>query len=370
MPIRIHANKEIGHIEIAAELLGTAILLDPSVGEAWFASEKVHVDLGDGREEIRALEEISPWSLFDYKALCEFFPFRGVSEAIRAGFHGSAVTLDNGWWSVGVYVAEREAKFFRERISSFYPATNRLPITTIDTQGFAFAQSTLSHGGASISPVGGAVTGTLGAWLEDFSSGELIGISANHVLTEFNLFGIGTDLIQPGLADGGSHNVTGDIYDFVPLLDDDPKNSTNTSNVADLAWCRPKPTTLPQQTIGSPPGIKVTGEVDLFNTWLSGGSVNVVAVGRGNNRRHGTLRGKGPTWMQNQANQKSYYFRNQLEFSFNGGAQPGDLGSLILLEPNNEVGALLFAIDPTDNSRALGCPWQTVTREMKRTFRY
>lgn len=371
MHINVGEDMDIAQAEIAAELIGTAMLLDSRLGQEWFERETVRIDTGHGEGKIMPLRQISPWSLSEYKTLCDLFPFHGVLEAHKGGVYGSAATFDpDGRCSVGVYAAEWAANILRARISEFHPAIP-LPIAAIRTESITFAQSqsTLTQGGASVSPVGGFMTGTLGAWLEDASSGDLIGISNNHVLTEFNSFGVGTDVIQPGIADGGNnHNVIGDIFDFVPLMEDDPKDPVKTINYVDVAWCKPKPTTTPQLMVGSP-GIKISGEVDLAPLWRNSRSrsVDVFAVCKGNNIRRGRLINKGASiFMVDQATQKPYFFRDQLEFSF-GSAQPGDSGSLILLDQSNEVGALLFGIR---GSSVWGCPWQTVTREMNRVFRY
>lgn len=162
MTIEVGTNKELAQAEIGAELLGIAIIVSPSEGHAWFESEQVSILGEDGRTETTSLSNVSPWSASEYRQLCELFPFHGVREAVLAGFYGSAVTIGgDGEYTVGIYAAEQAIKYFYERISYFRPERS-LKIEPISTEEqIIFAQTASSHGGTSISPVGGFGTGRL-----------------------------------------------------------------------------------------------------------------------------------------------------------------------------------------------------------------
>ena len=109
----------------------------------------------------------------------------------------------------------------------------------------------------------------------------LLGLSNNHVICEFNAFGQGTPIIQPGAGDGGTDtDVVAHVEDFVQLHVYNVNRPTSTVNTADVAWCKPAPGKNVSKVIGVSP-VSPTGECDLDHEISTfGSSIDVRAYGK------------------------------------------------------------------------------------------
>jgi hypothetical protein len=200
MPIEISDNEAISQLEIGARLLAHAILLPPEDARNSFFG-KGAVAITRSRRNVMPIPIISPWTWDEFLLLNQSFPFSGVREAVQRGLYGTSVRLSSDRrFCIGLYASSDGAMLFRDLVANFKPS-NLLPLEIVEVGRITFAQATSSQGGESVGPHPGSITGTLGGWLRTKRLGELIGISNNHVLAEFNSFGIGTKVLQPG---GGS----------------------------------------------------------------------------------------------------------------------------------------------------------------------
>jgi hypothetical protein len=339
-------------LEAAAHLLARSIIYSPVEAVAELGRRP--------RFLARALTTTSPWSESDVAALSDLFPWQGVAAAIDAGVFGTSVGNDeHGGLCVKVYTNERGQEHLKRHVlQRFHPEAD-VPICPVTVKSIDFAQARPRPcpGGESIGALGGSETGTLGGWLRKNPSRELVGISNNHVVAEFNRHGIGHPLIQPGPADGGvAADEIGQIDGVVQLKE---WNGTDfATNLADVAWFRPNSSADADGQIGCT-GRVPTGEEDLIRRYKTqSGTIAVWLKGRSSQAVTGSMTAiRASVFIRNAS--KYYYFEDQIEITMTGIAK-GDSGSLVLSDPADKLGGLFFALDPAQSGVGFASSWDNV----------
>lgn len=367
MPIEISDNEEISQLEVGARLLAHAILLPPEEARnSFFGTEAICIT-HFGRWLI-PIPTISPWTLEEFFLLNRLFSFSGVREAAQHGLYGTSVRLNSERrFCIGLYASSDGAMLFRDLMANFRPS-KRPPIEIIEVGQITFSQAISSQGGESVGPRPGSVTGTLGGWLRTGQPDKLIGISNNHILTEFDRFGINTEVLQPG---GGRGHVVGTVDGVVKLNTHDPRNPFTTTNVVDLAWCIPDPSTTTRCEIG-PTNVIPVGEADWIGELLQNQMpIPVQCFGMRSGEAYGSVTAiRSFLWLIEPNNPNGQFvFEDQLQITLDK-VQQGDSGSLIMSEPGLLIGGLLFAFDPNRSGVAFACPWQCVRKMSNLDFQY
>ena len=353
--------------QIAAYLLGQAIVQSPQP----FANFAAIYSSSLERE---FFHKLSPWSENDFRGLSRSIPVDGVGQAIEHGLFGTAAGVDDGGRdTIRIYVSEDGEGFLREQIlpkAGFFLERGKFKLVPVVGGQICFARSRPVTGGSSVSPDGGIETGTLGGWLETLPSREPVGISNNHVLAECDTHPAGTGVIQPGVADGGTQlDIIGTLKGAAPLKIWDPFRRKDTTNHADVAWTKADPLTNAVYTIGSSPGPR--GEVDLiaaYNDPRRTQDVKVRFEGWKSHRSVGKVVGVTAI-VSFRENGNDYMFTDQIELEVSN-IQEGDSGSLVLSDPENLVGGLVFAKRKGSSTAAFVNPWQAVRNSSGLDFVY
>ncbi len=352
----------IEEFEAGAYLLARAILQNPPGARAALRARPAFLAGA-------LLESRSPWSPDEIANLSGLFPWEGLSYSIERGLFGTSAGLNpEGKLCVRVYANRRGKDYLNANVMpKFRPGTN-LPVFVVEVDSIRFAKSTPCAGGASISGLGGSATGTLGAWLKKNPSGDFVALSNNHVIADFNKFGPGHDVIQPGAADGGGPaDVVGHVEGVVTLEVYDQLRISDTTNLSDVAWFRPSQSGVVDRSIGSP-GRWPKGEEDLIQVYRNqAGPVAVSLCGRSSNTVQGTMTGIRSCLFIKEGG-KDYYFEDQIEITMSRLAL-GDSGSLVLTDPGDKIGGLFFALDP-GSGVGFANPWQAVKSATNLDFAY
>jgi hypothetical protein len=199
-------------------------------------------------------------------------------------------------------------------------------------------------GGVSIAPFGANYTGTLGCFLLDSQTGDVLALSNNHVIAGTNLYASNTAVCQPGAE--GSPTLNSDVFSVVatviPLSFD-----MLSPNDVDAATARVTDQSVIQ--IGGGGQFGITNYAPKAIATLRPGS-RVTKSGRTTGVTTGTV----VSIVQNV--QVDYgasapqiaTFRESLQIAGDNGAPfslPGDSGSLVVDLNTGGPGALLFAGD-------------------------
>jgi hypothetical protein len=309
-----------------------------------------------------------PWTPEQQTQLAGLFPWSGVAHSVESGFFGTAAGFDlghSGSWCIKVYLNARGMSHL-ETVLERFKCLRRFRICPVPVEGILFATARPAPGGVSIGPMGGS-TGTVGAWLRSDTQGR-VGISNNHVLCDFNRFGVGHKVIQPGPADNGTMNdVIGEIKGFEPLVEADPFNRV--PNTVDLAWVTPYRSSDIDATIAAPLAQSPQGEEDFVQRLFSA-PISVVMRGWISQRVTGCVDAIQSSVFITH-NGKSYYFEDQLAATLTDVRQ-GDSGSVILEDGTWKIGGLLFALAPVRQGQVVGFanPWQNVKKVSGLSFAY
>jgi hypothetical protein len=366
MPIRLSGNPATVELEVLASLLSYAIVDDPKWAEQLF-NDFCYTPTDD-KAEI-PLKQIAPLNFDEFLQLFELFPRIGIEAAIEDGIYGTSVRADlDSPLSLGVYANERGTEYLGRALDR-RSVLRRFPIRAVPTsKGISFAQAPVT-GGVSVSRLYGAVTGTMGAWLHE-RNGGVLGVSNNHVICEFNRFGRGADVIQPGAGDGGSpSDVIARVEDYVYLPEYNVNLPLTTANTADLVWCRPVDNDRVDRSIGKDPAILPTGECDIdYDVDTNKMEVDVCAYGKKSEWMRGKAVALAWVWLQdNRYSPARYRFRNQIELSLDK-VEQGDSGAIVIRQRDSKIGGILFAV--SDPGRAFASPWSEVLRCSRLQFSY
>jgi hypothetical protein len=364
MPLKLRGvSATWTRLEVFASLLSYAIADYRSNAEEVFNDYGYYTTRPDERIP---LKDRASLSFAEFSELFELFRSSGIDAAIENGIFGTSARSDN---TLGVYANAKGAEIVHAALNSS-PVLRRFNFKIIDTpNAISFAAQTVNvSGGGSVSPLPGKATGTMGAWLEETQLG-FVGLSNNHVISEFNAFGKGTAVIQPGASDGGSStDVIAHVEDFVRLSSYNASRPTSTVNTADVAWCKPAPGKNVSKDIGNVP-LLPTGECDLdhdiatFNT-----PIDVQLYGKQSKWMQGQAVAISSTWMrQNPYSPALYRFRDQIELNLNAVTQ-GDSGAIVMRASDKKIGGILFAIGGPGVGFA--SPWSEVLRCSRLQFRF
>ena len=320
MPIEAHLPAEVAQWELGAHLLGRILLGDDTSTES-LIDERVLIKDGP-REQFHQVAEFSPWSLGEIDELRRLFPISRYSNF--SGVHGTSIRRGpSGQPCLGIYAErEMEAKLL-SALNEFRPKT-QFPYEITEACRAVFASSRL-RGGCPVGPSQGNKYGTLGAWLQEASNGELIGVSNNHVLCDFNTFKAGSEVCH--IDDADKKTVIGTVSDLTELRQLDRQNMHASRNLVDLAWCRPQSTDDIETGIG-PNGLKPTGEIDLIREYIDRDDVKVRMFGARSGDVTGTICAVGKWVVYRDDVGAEYLFQNQLEIEFSA-ADQGDSGAVI-----------------------------------------
>jgi len=349
--------------EAAAELLARTIIRAPSGSD-----EILHEPLrfAAGEPAIR-LNAFSPWDRTQFAKLSGLFSWEGVAGTIDRGLFGTSVGVGSGGEPhIRVYATFQGESWFRNQILPDFFKSQGLEVLFSRVGRIEFAGASCA-GGDSVGPLNGTQTGTLGAWLKKYPSQEIVGISNNHVLADFNNLQNGHPVTHPGPADGGgAGDVIGELAGLVTLKQDNGLGLT--TNFADVAWIAPTDLAKVTQGIG-PTAILPQGEADLLDAYRkTPGSVDVWLSGRSSQQATGTVSAiRAHLFISD--NGKSYHFEDQLELTMSHVAH-GDSGSLVITQGANNVGGLFFAIDAGSSSTGFANPWHDVRASTGLDFSY
>ena len=201
--------------------------------------------------------------------------------------------------------------------------------------------------------------GTLGCLVQDAARRHRYILSNNHVLADCNNAALGDPILQPGSSDGGTvpANIIAKLTDF-EILD------TNNANFIDAAIAELddlNSVTPDIIQIGFPAAATVPASVDL----------NVHKHGRTTGYTTGVIRGVNVDTYVNYNSLGRLWFENQIEIGSATNtpqhfSQPGDSGSLILENPDNNPVGLLFAGD--DMEITLANPIDDVLNRLRVVF--
>jgi len=181
-------------------------------------------------------------------------------------------------------------------------------------------------------------TGTLGAWV--LADRHPCILSCNHVLAGFNAYPIGTDVIQPGPADGGKpEDRIATLLHFVPLILVPPeaKPSPEIMNRVDVALAL---SYTPEPEFVDPSIIEV-GRPLAFNLTPSEG-MRVKKFGRTSYLTSGEIVSASYDILVGFPPVLAYFEDVILSEML---VEPGDSGSVLLDEENRVLG-LIFAASP------------------------
>jgi hypothetical protein len=302
-----------------------------------------------------------------------------VGECLKLGVFGSAVSVDlNGAASIQVYVNESGAYYAWERlIPACAPILDRTRITAIVVDQFSWsnlARFRPCGGGCSIGPRYSGTTGTLGAWIMLKGSGQILGISNNHVLADYNRGSIGDEVIQPGSGDGGKYSdVIGALTGFVPLKPFNPSDIDQCVNSCDLAWMQPHDSSLVDRSIGNS-GTLPASEAKIVESFTSDSAptnpdLQVWMCGRTSGKASGIVSAVAATVFIKDHYGTEYMFEDQIHIDMPNCGQ-GDSGSLVL-DQNNRIVGLMFAITASrSGKKAIVTPWNLVVATSGLTFKY
>lgn len=183
--------------------------------------------------------------------------------------------------------------------------------------------------------------GTIGAFFRDYS-GDIVGLSNNHVLAAVNKGVPGNPIVQPGIYDKSdwNNNIVGTLKHYRDLV----KTGQLSFNAADWTGIKgynlEDAATFKMSDINnyntSIPGI---GEVADFRDVVNVGET-LQKVGRTTGLTSANVISTGATVVVNYGNGLNFEFRDQIVTG--GMSQGGDSGS-ITLDSNKNIVGLLFA---------------------------
>lgn len=352
---------ELQRFEVAAHLLANAIVRSPRRAKTGlWRSPRFPQGI--------SLETISSFSHRKFASLCRLFPWEGIASSVEHGLFGTSVGRDRrGALCVQVYANARGSRYLSTEVLPTFQSMIEVPVSVVESGPISFARSRPFGGGASIGALGGSQTGTLGAWLKRNPSGNVVGISNNHVIADFNRYDQGDSVIQPGAGDGGTVNdVVGQIDGVVKLMEDDGTNGT--VNLADVAWFSSSSVIPVDHSIGSS-GRLPKGEEDLIQKFSNQtGPIAVWLCGRSSGTVKGSMTAIRASLFMTEGG-KDYYFEDQIEITMSSLAH-GDSGSLLLTDPDDKIAGLFFAIDSWPTGRGFASPWQGVKHATGLDFSY
>lgn len=375
MAIEVFSPPEFARVEIGAYLLGHILLSQPLSVDELFARRAV-IHEGTARK-FMPVAEISPWTAEDLQQLLRLFPTPIAHSDFHPGVNGTSIRYKHHEQPhIRIDVDPEVASDFAARLRHFRPEVT-IPMEIVTAEAPRFASSTgtssmvLQRGGASISPQNGTASGTLGAWLREADSGNFIGISNNHVLSECGRFSNGEKVVQPGKAIGGtSSSVIGEIQEVIDLTPFDQHKPDETVNLVDVAWCRPHQPDKIDASIGSRRLVPI-GEVNLIREYQHcvslGTDAKVTMSGASSGDVVGTVTSHSKVvFVLDDAGTK-YLFEDLLEFEFSDVSE-GDSGAVVLSDPGQCIGGLFFAILPGYPKVGYASPWEHVCNASKRSF--
>lgn len=204
--------------------------------------------------------------------------------------------------------------------------------------------------------------GTLGCLVQDAARRHRYILSNNHVLADCNNAAFGDPILQPGSSDGGtvSANTIAKLTDFEAL----DINNPNFIDAAIAELYDINSVTPDIIQIGFPAAATVPASVNL----------NVHKHGRTTGYTTGVIRGVNVDTYVNYNSLGRLWFENQIEIGSATNTtntsqpfgQPGDSGSLILENPDNNPVGLLFAGD--DLEITLANPIDDVLNRLRVVF--
>ena len=249
----------------------------------------------------------------------------------------------------------------RDHFNSTNSFAPDMPVEYVEVDEIRFAAngaSTPCVGGSSIGNVNGQLSGTLGAWLREQISGNILGISNEHVLTENGTHHIPSEVIHPGKGDSSpsTTKVIGEVVGSVPLELYDRNNLAQSLNDVDFAWCKPLADVGVDHTI-APLGITPTKKVDLVPA-LSGGvtAIPVSLNGKTSGHTHGKIMGLAPLKIVKDNQGNKFAFQDQFEIRFDSIGQ-GDSGALLLSHIGDNAVGLFHSISFSDPILGFATPW-------------
>jgi hypothetical protein len=344
---------ELPQVEAAAYLLARAVFQFPKNATGAFHE----------REKSRFEDLVSPWSEKEINHLNSLFQ----ADPMELGVFGTAVGRDSSLnLCVRVYANRRGVNHLTEFVRPRFRPRVNVTIAIVEMESFRFAMSGPCCGGASISPLHGSVTGTLGAWLKRNPTQDFIGLSNNHVLAEYGRFTAGHPVIHPGIADNGTAaDIIGTLEGVVPLKEFDQLRRDATLNLADVAWFTPINSSVIDRGIGL--SGRPLGEKDLVQEFLSGRVVPVEMSGRTSPHASGEVTGIRSVFILQDGATK-YLFEDQIEIKMSN-IDEGDSGALILTS-DRKIGGLLFAFEMDRSGIGMANPWEAVKQATGLHFEY
>ena len=340
-------------VEAAAYLLARAVFRFPKNAIVAFHE----------REKSRFGDLVSPWSEKEINRLNSLFQ----GDPTELGVFGTAIGRDSSLnFCVRVYANRRGVNHLTEFVMPRFQPRVNVTIAIVEMESFRFAMSGRCCGGASISPLHGSATGTLGAWLKRSPTQDFVGVSNNHVLAEYGRFTAGHPVIHPGIADSGTAaDIIGKLEGVVPLKEFDQLRRDVTLNLADVAWFTPIDSSVTDQAIGLLG--RPLGEKDLVQEFLSGRIIPVDMSGRSSHHASGEVTGIRSVFILQNGDTK-YLFEDQIEIKMSD-IDEGDSGALILTS-DRKIGGLLFAFEMDRSGIGIASPWEAVKQATGLRFEY
>ncbi len=240
---------------------------------------------------------------------------------------------------IGIGVGEDNIRIYAtddQAVANAIPnAFNGVKTEIVITPGFeAAVQCGVSVGHHKVT------VGTLGCLVQDAARRHKYILSNNHVLADCNNAALGDPILQPAPSDGGtvSANTIAKLTDFETL----DINNPNFIDAAIAELYDLNSVTPDIIGIGFPAAATVPASVGL----------NIHKHGRTTGYTTGVIRGVNIDTYVNYNSLGRLWFENQIEIGTTDTSQPfsqpGDSGSLILENPDNNPVGLLFAGDDSE----------------------
>lgn len=245
---------------------------------------------------------------------------------------------------------------WRERVG------NDLFVRPVDSGPLKFTSKPY-QGGDSISPDGPPrplPSGTLGGWLRTHTD-QLVGISNNHVVSDFNVFGSGDLIISPGLKYSTTHQQIAALLQVTLLKPYNPSTRHYRANRVDLAWFEPLQGIHIDRRVA---GIQPLGDEDIISS-LSSSNVPIWLQGAESNYLSGNALSIATAFTTYR--QYPLLFDEQIHTDIS--AVEGDSGSLIFNKTNTKIVGLLCGRDGLTGKVVANC-WKNVKAAMGCSFLY